>query len=383
MINENTLKTLNKKAFGADIDSLESYIIDFKQANLVCNMDRYETNYLMLVKLLKEIKSDSKAFSDTTSLVESETDKFDKFFTEYGNHRHNIMYGEEHNGFFNDFEDSILECDDHVTDIVALTNITGVDIICNYINGILYKTFLVGTDCKYTDISDLAKKLLPDRVENFKKYGLVECRGKLTIFNTHPDTQNISLNLESSVMRCLRDNIYLDDLSIVLNDIFIETEDLPFENQWEKIEYMRDSGLSVPHHGLIRCVESDMVDSALKELDNYFDDIQNTDGIIYDYNGIVIRLNDWLNCTDETSTFIYKSREVDPRQRFSSTVKSISQSSSESNQQVLNIVKIQCNDKLTIDYIDLDDIYDIEKYNIHIGGKVVFNVVEGKAVICD
>ena len=51
MINEITLRKLDNLGFGIDIDSLESYIIDYSNAVLVSDLSRYEYNYKEARKL--------------------------------------------------------------------------------------------------------------------------------------------------------------------------------------------------------------------------------------------------------------------------------------------------------------------------------------------
>jgi hypothetical protein len=164
----------------------------------------------------------------------------------------------------------------------------------------------------------------------------------------------------------------MNKLKIVFNNIFIDDENIPYENQWEKIEYMRSAGLSVPHHGLIRDIDRELVAQALKDLDNYIQEIKETEGIVYDYSGILIRVNN--DETDESSV-IYNTTDVDYRQKFSSTVKSISQSYD--MKQNINIVKIACNDRTDIDTIEIEDIYELEEHSVRLGKKIIFNVIEG------
>jgi hypothetical protein len=384
MINENTLRILNEIAFGADIDSLESYLIDYKQANLVTDMSRYEYNHKILVKKFNELTTDSSdfnsspAFSDSTSLEELETDRYDKFFTEHSNYRKQIVYGSTDEAKLEDFKNVIDEHEESVVDIIGILNITGVNIKCTYINGRLYKVNLIGTTEKYTDITERVKSLLIEYIEEFKDYKLVELRGKISIFNTDEKLQKYSLNIECSVIRNLRNNINIEKLHIVFNDIFIECEELPYNNQWEKLEYLRDIGISVPHHGLLRNIDSNILGQALKDLDDYFYAIKETEGIIYDFNGFIVKTNDDIEDNNEIS-FVYTSTDVAYRQNFQSTVKSISSINCDDIKQVLNIVRVQCNDKVSIDKIELDDVYDLEQKDIKLGGKVVFNVVNGKA----
>lgn len=380
MININTMTLLNNIAFGADIDSLESYIIDFKQAQLLARLDKYEAEYLKLSKILKELKTESLAFSDKTSLTELDTNNYDRIFLSKPNFKMKLAYGTQSDTLCN-IKNNIYENKD-TFDIMAMTYIEGININCIYIKGNLFTINAIGEYYKYIDLTSVLKSKVPEHIKELAKYELVELRGKITIFKDE-EYRLKRLNTICSTMEALRLNINIDKLNIIFDDMFIEDNtELPFDNQWDKIEFMSDIGLVVPHHALVRGIDKETFNQAMEELDNYFDDIQNDTDIVYDYNNIEIRLNDDIYCSDDNKKFIYNSRDCDSKQLYSSKIKSISTTSNGNTiKPVLNIVSIQCNDKLDIDNIVVDDICTLETNDLKIGSKVVFNVINNKAYI--
>ena len=49
MVNENTLRLLNRIGFGADIDSLESYLLNYAIAHKLTDMEKYELVYTRIL----------------------------------------------------------------------------------------------------------------------------------------------------------------------------------------------------------------------------------------------------------------------------------------------------------------------------------------------
>lgn len=382
MINENTIATLNKIGFGADIDSLESYIIDYKQARLLSNLAFYANEYKRLVKILKEIKPSSQALSNKTELIEEDTDIYDRLLNEHRRLFMSVAYGAQ-NQLVHAIKDNISSNFNNCTDLVGIANIDGINVRCSYINGNLYRINCIGEEKKYLDITELLRNKVPSFLEDFKNIKLAELRGKITLFN-NADVQFIEKNIPCSVMRCIRTKINIDSLKIVITDVIVDkNSDFEYNTQWDRLEHLRDLGISVPHYVLVRDVDSESISDALIEIDKYFSNIKEKNEMIYSYHGNIIRINSELYCDSLDTNVIYNSRDLVTDTIYSSTIKSIN-TTTENNRlkQRLNIVKVKCNDNLFIDSIELTDIYDIEKYEITIGGRVNFKVECNKAVIC-
>lgn len=383
MININTLNELNRYGIGADIARLESYIVDYKQASLVTNMYEYEHDYLRMNKILKELKPDSLAFTDKTTLNEEDTNSNDKLLMKYNNRPLIELYGSNdiHMSKLCNYIESL---EDGCMDMVAIPNVLGINIRCSYINGYLYKINIIGHKYtyKYLDITSRFDNQLPKYVEEFSKYGLVELRGKVTIFNNHEDLQNISLNVECSTMHLLRLDIDNDSISIVIDDLFIDTEDdLTLKTYWNKLEFIRELGFNVPHHALIRNVENHVVGDAFNSFKEYFDNIENTSGIIYKYSGYQIVNNKEIDCEQDYSRVLYVYDRCDYKQLFSTKLKSVLTIASGSVDIILNVVSVKCNDCLTIDKIEVDDINILNTYDLKPGSTVFFFVNNGKAIL--
>lgn len=381
MININTLNELNMYGVGADIAKLESYIVDYKQANLTTSMYAYERDYLRMNKILKELKPDSLAFTDKTSLTEEDTDEYDKLLLKYNNRAIDEIYGAQDDNI-STLGNYIKSQSDECIDMVAIPNILGISIRCSYTNGYLYRINIIGDSYKYTDITKRFREQLPKYIEEFSKYKLVELRGKITIFNNNEELQKTSLNIETSTMHLLRLGIDNDKLSLVFDDIFIDSDSITeYDNQWDKIEFLRNIGFSVPHHALIRNVDYSMIADAFTSFRDYFSNIEDTTGIIYKYNGYQIRDNSRMSYEQDYSKFIYIFDKCDYKKIFNSKLKSVLTINDGDVKVLVKIVSTKCNDCLNIDTIEVQDINVLNTYELSPGNNVFFFINDGKAIL--
>ena len=171
MININTLNYLNSIGIGASVNSIESYLIDYKRARFVCDLYDYEYDFLNLSKILKEIKPDSNAFSDIAYLESTEPTNIDRVFVEDGFKKAATIYGHKHKNL-SIILDKISENDD--IDIVALPNVTGLNIKCTYVNGYITKINLVGDGDLYDDITNKLKDKVPKFVSELKEHEIAD-----------------------------------------------------------------------------------------------------------------------------------------------------------------------------------------------------------------
>lgn len=373
-------RELNKLGFGLDIDSLESYIVDYEQARYLTDLSLYEHNYKILRDLLFEVKPSSLVFSTQAELEQEKTSEEDIFFIENKNERHPTIYGLYDRKKLEGLKGYIDGLNNGLTDMLSMINIMGLDVQFIYRYGELLSVNLIGECNKYTDITDevSGSEILPMGVEDLEDFWVTEFRGKLTIPNTSSNLQNISKHIETSVMRCIRCGIHYDALEILVTDIRIKKaksengEYTQWGNEWEKMEYVRSIGFDVPYYGLLRGIDSDSLESALSDMDGFFNKAEKSNRIAYKYRGFEARIQG-------VKPILYNTTDTDSEQLFVSTVKSFKHMSDGTDK--LEIVIIQCNDRLLINEIESDDLYVLSELGIRKGSKVVFNVVEGKAIL--
>ena len=179
MVNKSTLRLLNDIAFGADIDSLESYLINFKQASMLCDLHRDTKRYNILYNILRDMKGNSLLFSDRTNLRSVDKDDNDILFKKYPNNFINTAYGLDDTEL-DDFRHTIKYNFSNSVGVVAIANVCGLHLKCLYVNGYLRNAYIIGEAEKYLDITDTASEIIPEYVSEFKHYDMVELRGKIT-----------------------------------------------------------------------------------------------------------------------------------------------------------------------------------------------------------
>lgn len=380
MINNNVLNTLDDIGLGADIDSLESHLLDYIQVNQLINQYDYSYSHTKMLKILKELKPESIVFSSKALLKQIETTEFDSILSAIPYNTPSTpekVYGVHDKKLKN----IRILGDSKSIDIVAVLNTKGVPVTCQYRNGSLYKIFAITGDKKYLDLTKLLKSKVASSLDELKQYSLCECRGYVTILNTSSNIQRKSLGTQWSTMRCLRTQTNIENIQIVIDDILFVSEDIPFDNQWDKLKFLEKLGFNVPNNALVRDITKEILEQALAELYDYFVSIKETEGIQYDYDYIEIREGKDILNTNKSSKILFTQKLCDPEVCYESTVKSVqTRFNGIKTIGVLNIVPVNCN-AIAINKIDIQDFLEYDCLNIHSGSKVKFNVIEGKPII--
>ena len=378
MINSNTLKLLNRNGFGADIDKLESYLIDLKHIQTVSRVNVNSKYYMELNKLLKEVKPESLYFTDRTSMIESELEKNDKLFIDYVNDDYYTIFGYSDNKI-NDFKRYINEAPDSSIDLVSIPNILGITVKVIFINGYLYRINLIGKQYKYTDVTDVFKAKVPGFINTLAKYEVVEVRGYIvdTSHIDEPSDIKYVCNINNKIRTCTD----LDDLQIVIDDVYIDSVDSDRYTQWDKFNLLDNTEFNTVTRTMIRGVDSDTLIQALKEFNYSLHDTLGTEVPIYKYNGIKIIENN-STVRDYENTFIHNLNNARENQVYTSVIKSITTSGNADDMYLkLSIVDAKCNENLYINHINIYDISSLDSKNIEIGKEIRFTVFNNNAII--
>lgn len=371
MINKSTLRLLNDIAFGADIDSLESYMINFKQASMLCDLHRDTKRYNILYDILRDMKGNSLLFSDRTNLKPTDKDNMnDMLFKKYPNRFLDVGYSVDSDEIIK-FENTIKNKFNNNIGLIALANICGIHVKCVYANGYLRTIYVIGETEKYLDVTNIISDLVPDYIPELKQYELVELRGKVTTSRVE------HLIPECSTLHYINYNYNINTLQLFIDDIIMDANELPYDNYWSKLEYIEDIGFKVPTRALILDVDSNILSNAVLEMDNYITENTTT---IYKYFGIQIIVND----TIDKQSIVYIGRYCDSNKRFSSKLKSIQSTvTNDYNIVSINILPVKCNDNVTIDKVIMNDVYNIELQQLTIGKEVEFYVLNNTAYMLD
>ena len=373
MVNKSTLRILNNIAFGADIDSLESYLINFKQASMICDLHRDTKRYNMLYSFLRDMKGNSLLFSDRTDIRSVNKNDTDILFNKYPNSFLDTAYGTD--------SDIIIELEQRIkhkytnnVGIVALANMCGLFIKCVYVEGYLREAYIISDTEKYMDITEIANEILPEYITELKHYKLAEIRGKVITSKVE------HLIPECSTLHFIKNKYNINTLQVYMHDILINAEELPYGNYWSKLEYLEELGFKVPVHVLVLDITSNSLCDAITEMDNY---IYENEKSLHKYFGIQVSIND-IQYKNNQNSIIYVSRNCDEYKTFRSKLKSASYDITNDGIPVtLNIVPVQCNDNVIIDKVTVSDIYSIELQMLKPGDEIKFQLLNNEAYLLD
>lgn len=371
MINEITLRKLDNLGFGIDIDSLESYIIDYSNAVLVSDLSRYEYNYKEARKLLKELKPTSQALT-LVPPQSLENDELDFFFTALGNERAPKVYGQNDAKKINRIKNQMYADEKDTFDLVAIAGCEGIDLSIVYDRGYLSGIYAISEVHKQFDYTEELFKHFAKAdmlyVERFARYSIVELRAKATLLKD----KKIKTNVICETMHRLRTNIDVDDITLIYTDIFIKN-DSKLQTYWNKLGYLTSLGFKTPERAMLRNIDREELNQAISTLANHMMNEKEADYIV---DSTYIKKNSDVSTPD----FIinYDINNIRSDAVFESRVRSITR---DNLGQYINIVSIDCNKNLSIDKVYLDDVYKLESDHIVPNGKIKFRIVEGRAVL--
>lgn len=365
MVTENTLKILNQLGFGADINKLESYIMDYKKSEPVSDLNRYKYNFRILEEVLKSIKPSSKALN-----VEMENipfDEYDLILKSNPNNRVDTIYGYTDDEQIRE-QSKLMFTENELMDLVAIGDIEGIDIVCVYNYGLLHGIYAISDKAKCYDFTQQLYGNISTSVDEFDDIDIVEIRARASILRT--DDVNNSI---CEVMHRLRLNSNTETIQIICNDILFN-DDTEFNSYWEKLEYLSDMGFETVKYCLLRNIDKDSFKQALCQFGEFISNEENESN--RRYRGILVRNN---KETEEYKFLIrYSDVDVEENQIFESTVKQVVE---KDGILYIEILQVDCNRNVSIDTLRIDDIFELEKKSISRGSRVRFKVIEGKGVM--
>lgn len=368
MVNKNTLNILNMLGIGADIDGLESFIINYEQASLMSDLSKYKTRYTILKDILANIKNNSIALSDDRPQLKEieKSNTHDSLFI-----LNPIVIQDKAYGINSNKLDLFKEHLNNAVDIISYMNIRGINIKATYLRGYLYKVYGIGNGKILLDLTNILKYKIPDNVKAFEQYKLVELRGKLTISSSDTKFKDNNKIIECEVIHETRVRKTSENLEAIFHSIETDDEDFNKQSEWDKIEFIENiDSINVVHHILMREIDNILLPQAVQSIDEYFEEYDT----LYKYDDIVLK-------TDKLET-CYNSKDSETDKVYESEIIKFSYSDVYNTTiSKLDIKPVICNDKLTINSVILQDICDIDKYDLYKGNNVKFKVVEQSGIL--
>ena len=373
MINNTILNKLNNTPFGSDINKAEIFLKYFDKANYVSDLRSYQHIYDELRKLLKEIKPESLLFTMNTDDCLCIQDKYD-FNTESYIRNDIDIVASKTSKKYNEIKNSIEEG----KNFVCIPYVEGINIKCLYMNGYIYKIYLCNGNINYKDATNILKCRIPSYIDELSKYEVGGVIGNATIFRDKANRLDLDSN-QCLSMYYIENNIGINNVDIVFdNIIFSNNHANKLDNLWDRIEFMRTLNINVAHHVLIRDIQSSNLDNAIDTYIKYINDIEESNGIDYNYSGLELRELEDLEL--KKVRFIYR-LDISKDSIFESTVKSFKTSYIDNKIFITaNIAPVKHKGK-DIEAVVIDDICKIDDDGIQIGKKIKFKIHNDRAVI--
>ena len=235
MINESILHKLNKYAFGADIDNLESYVADFKTARSVADLAVYKENFKIAESLLGTVKPLSEALNDSAWLKKEDKGTKDLLFLHKLPFEKPVAYGIASDVVSKFKDDNFIGSSEE--SLLAIRKIPGLNVRVVYSFGYLVKAQLYNNNILYNNVTKLIGGKLPQFIKEFQQEEYVELRGVITSEQSIDTIKNMSKNIYCYVARCLRTELDIENLQVYFDDV-IFYDDNKFNCQWDKLEFL-------------------------------------------------------------------------------------------------------------------------------------------------
>ena len=210
MIGKDTLNKLDYLGIGADIDKLESFVVDCKQASSVAYLSICDKDIELATELLKKFRSNSVAFEISTDIKELDDGCGKELLEKFNNKHLDILY--KNNNFTELHSENI-----KVTEILK-----GVDIEIVFLGGKLQKIYVIGESNRYYDITN--RLFMMNKIKEWKDTGEISLRGVLTRDNSN----------EIDIIHDIRICKKLDGCSLVAYKGYNESGEIQIPDMFEK-----------------------------------------------------------------------------------------------------------------------------------------------------
>lgn len=365
MINYSMLDTLNKEAFGADIDSLETLVINIKDSFNMGSNKYTQEQYNKFREILKELKPLSEAFKtpfDWVKDMEASKDKWSsdlKFklcnFKRVCNINHDTV---------KDFAELLKYKND--CELIGYERVEASKFEAIYLFGRLSQARVLYRGTNGIDITKYMRDMIPSEIDIWEHEQKVVVYGD--IFYSNPK------NVYDNVQYCIRNCDYSNIKYYCYN---LDSAD----SIWEAFENLEEAGFVVPEHAMIRGLCKDNYISYINQMLSNFKD-GNAESVIIAINNLddyKMSYNENYYCAEfEVNKHDY-ANDV-----YEAIVNEVAYRPGIKYMTPILIIKRTDINGNKIKEINGISISNIEKNNISIGSKINFRVNNiGEPHLCD
>lgn len=295
MITPNTMAELEKLGFGADVDSLETYVAKLQDAAGMGKPLVDDALYDSHVRLLKQLKPDSSVLNRNWEVEDNDFNEYDDVLKKYGMSSITTVTDFD-TGEFQRFKQVIRDLG-HPVDLFASVKENGHGVRAVYLNGRLYTGSTRGRYKKGRDITRHLKAVLPNYVEAWKNIKLVEVRGEMLVkisdFENYLKPTGLKHPL-SSVTSLIRDSVTdaeLKYLNMVCYKVISSDGELELDTLSDEFGHLKECGFNIPQCTGVRGVTADNLEMAIDRILEVFEDLMDNDMLEYSCDGLVVSIN--------------------------------------------------------------------------------------------
>lgn len=331
MINKNLMDELDRLGFGADVDTLETYVINLQDAANAGYPEVTDDVYDMYYNLLKQLKPNSIAFIRNWEYEDYDLEPIDRILE-----RHKIkdsIYIRTMEDLA-EFKDALLTQES--VDFCTTIDVSGHIARAVYKYGRLVSGTLKGKHKKGKDITRHLRTILPTYIEDWKDYELVEIRGKIVInketfqkLNTFLKTP---LNCVTYLLREDATDSERAELEFICYECIIEYKDSEKNNEirtvYNMLKYLSNLGFKVLEGYLFESIDYYNLNEKIDAIIRHFEELYE-ESALYNSDGIFITINNLKKCYEVENSgigfgqFILKMGKIWESNVYKSIIESI------------------------------------------------------------
>lgn len=393
---ENNLQKLKKFGFNS-VENLEEY---FKFVNDCADRGNpviSDAEWDSLRNLLEEVNPDSELLNMNWSTDEGELTSNDKLLDEYG--MCSITTLKEISMRELETFAKVIDSAGGVVTVHGAIKENGHAIRAVYKNGRLQSGSTRGRYKKGRDITRHLQMRIPNYIEAFEKYNLVEIRGEALVTvrdfeNKIKDVYGLKTPL-SSVTSFLRESATdteIEMLDFVMYKVLIDDDNKPFKTLYDEYELLKNLGFKIPQHERLDGVTRDNLVHAVNSFLKYFEGFMDRGEIPYACDGLVLAVDD-----DETfynggkhgnawnANFAVKEGRYWKNNIYSSTIENIVwQPGKKYLVPKAIITPVICSNGAQVENVPLYNVGVMERYGYTVGETVYFRFGgETGVTLCD
>ena len=303
MVSDKQLSILEGLGYENDVEGFESYILKLREKAAEGNPIVTDSVYDMYYNILKELKPNSRVFTENWESEDNEAGVYDEYLQRYGMRSINTI---------NEFS----QLSSHVQDLqrrgiekvnyMASCKLNGHAARAVYNDGYLVEATTRGrrTNGVGRSILEHAKVILPQYVKQFDGLGLVEIRFEVIIkLENFDKVRDIVKTPVSAVTSFIRESASTEEMQMLDAVCYqIYNDELDFDTVTSKYEFLESCGFKIPKYCNINDVPVKDFYKMVNAVIHIFEQYKENGQLEYDTDGIVVTVDN-QDLLDDMGTY--------------------------------------------------------------------------------